>query len=165
MLPAGTTRRRLTSFVENSGLTMLDHGPIDGDILLSEDFNHSCRSQSAITFDWAPVERYYGNTAKRNVPMSKAIASILTCGMLLGSANLFTAQAMPLSFAPAKAAGSDVTLVAGGCGIGWHRGAYGYCRRNGSYVAPPVIYSQPIVVAPQACPYGGYWVGRYWHCY
>jgi hypothetical protein len=72
---------------------------------------------------------------------------------------------VPFSSAPAKTAGSDITLVAGGCGIGWHRDPYGYCRRNGAYVVPPVVYPRPVVVAPVACPYGGYWVGRTWRCY
>lgn len=26
---------------------------------------------------------------------------------------------------------TDITLVAGGCGVGLHRGPYGYCVRNG----------------------------------
>jgi hypothetical protein len=40
-------------------------------------------------------------------------------------------QAMPLTpIAPS----TDVIQVAGGCGVGWHRGPYGGCRRN--YVRP-----------------------------
>jgi hypothetical protein len=43
----------------------------------------------------------------------------------------FGAQAMPAS--KLKGATSDsgqITLVAGGCGRGWHRGPGGHCRRN-----------------------------------
>ena len=56
---------------------------------------------------------------------------------------------------------SLVVQVAGGCGIGFHRGPYGGCRRNGYYggvyygapapvVAAPVVVVPPVVVAP-AC--------------
>jgi hypothetical protein len=47
---------------------------------------------------------------------------------------------------------SDVILVAGGCGVGFHRGPYGYCVPNGPVVAPPVV------VAPRVCP-PGYYLG------
>jgi hypothetical protein len=98
--------------------------------------------------------------------MSKTTVTILSCGILLGSAVSFSAHALPLSSALTKTTDSEVTLVAGGCGIGWHRGPYGYCRRNGVYYGPPaVVYAPPVVVAPQVCPYGGYWVGRSWQCY
>jgi hypothetical protein len=59
------------------------------------------------------------------------------------------ANAMPLG-APANG-NSDVIAVAGGCGIGWHRGPYGGCRRN---------YANP---AAHACP-RGYHVGPYGGC-
>jgi hypothetical protein len=42
---------------------------------------------------------------------------------------------------------SDVILVAGGCGVGFHRGPYGYCVPNG-----------PVAVGPRACP-PGYYLG------
>jgi hypothetical protein len=105
--------------------------------------------------------------------MSKNIASILVCGVL-GSVFSFNAQALPLSPAPNQEAGSMVTLVAGGCGIGFHRGPYGGCLRNGVYapvvVAPyaaPVVvapYGAPVVVVPHGCPYG-YHYGAYGRCY
>jgi hypothetical protein len=47
---------------------------------------------------------------------------------------------------------ADVILVAGGCGAGFHRGAYGYCVPNGPMVGPPVA------VGPHACP-PGYYLG------
>lgn len=43
----------------------------------------------------------------------------------------FSAQAMPVSKVKGASSGSgQLTLVAGGCGRGWHRGPYGHCRRN-----------------------------------
>ena len=54
----------------------------------------------------------------------RSIASILVCGAL-GSLVSLSAQALPLVSAPANVAGPDVTLVAGGCGLGFHRGPYG----------------------------------------
>jgi len=47
-------------------------------------------------------------------------------------------QAMPI--APLSGIQSDVTLVAGGCGAGFHRGPNGGCRRNGGYAAPVHVY-------------------------
>jgi hypothetical protein len=64
---------------------------------------------------------------------------------------------MPL--APLSGATPDITLVAGGCGVGFHRGPYGGCLRNG----PGVVVGAPGVVvgAPRAYfTYGGrrcYW--------
>lgn len=55
------------------------------------------------------------------------------------------ANAMPLI--PDRAPSAMVTQVAGGCGVGWHRGPYGHCRRNG--------VGGPIVVAPPAIYYSG----------
>jgi hypothetical protein len=57
--------------------------------------------------------------------MSKRIASILVCG-LLGSIFSFEARAMPMSAASAQAVTPPVTLVRGFCGLGFHRGPYGY---------------------------------------
>ncbi len=45
------------------------------------------------------------------------------------SLSIVSVRAAPL--APLGAAAQpDVVLVAQGCGIGWHRGPYGGCRRN-----------------------------------
>ena len=43
------------------------------------------------------------------------------------------AAAMPV--APLMDVPSAITLTAGGCGIGFHRGPYGGCRPNGGYYA------------------------------
>jgi hypothetical protein len=53
------------------------------------------------------------------------------------------ASAMPL--APLSGGVSSIELTAGGCGVGFHRGPNGVCRRNG-YGAPVVV--APVVVAP-----------------
>jgi hypothetical protein len=63
----------------------------------------------------------------RNIVFASALA-------LLGLATAGPAQAMP--FPPlGDAAPSALTLTAGGCGIGFHRGPYGGCRPNGGYYA------------------------------
>jgi hypothetical protein len=43
---------------------------------------------------------------------------------------------------------SNVILVAGGCGRGWHRGPGGGCRPNAPVVVAPVV--APPVVRPNA---------------
>lgn len=84
--------------------------------------------------------------------MSKRMASILVGGAL-GAMISFSAQAFPVSSAAPGVTNSDLTLVAGGCGIGWHRGPYGNCVPNGAYYPPPV----------RACPYG-YRLDRWGRC-
>jgi hypothetical protein len=54
---------------------------------------------------------------------------------MLAAFCALTIFAVPaVSAAPAAAVnvqpGAKVILVAGGCGVGWHRGPYGGCRRN-----------------------------------
>jgi hypothetical protein len=70
--------------------------------------------------------------------MKSIFAIVLGAGLIAGAAS---AQAMPLS---PLAADNMVTHVAGGCGVGWHRGPYNGCRRN---------YAQPW---KHACPRGWY---------
>ncbi len=79
--------------------------------------------------------------------MNRLIAAALLVGALSGAG---VANAMPLApLAPAP--GVDVIEVAGGCGLGWHRGPYGGCRRN---------YANP---AAHPCPRGWY-LGPYGRC-
>ncbi len=59
----------------------------------------------------------------RNLIFTAAVASVLSLGAL--PANAMTAQPVPLATGTPQ-----VTLVAGGCGIGFHRGPYGGCRPN-----------------------------------
>jgi hypothetical protein len=61
---------------------------------------------------------------------------ILACGALLFS---FSLQASPILFRPVQKPAPDVTLVRGFCGLGFHRGPYGYCVRNGTVAVPPVV--------------------------
>jgi hypothetical protein len=91
--------------------------------------------------------------------MSKFLASV-AAGTLLASVAAFGAQAFPIQPSSAPSAALDVTLVAGGCGIGLHRGPHGGCRRN-------VVVAAPVVVAPVApvvtvCPLGTH-PGPYGH--
>lgn len=90
--------------------------------------------------------------------MNKLLSLAVAAGI-----NLFcvaATQAMPL--APLEQAQAGLTIpVAGGCGVGFHRGPYGGCRRNGYYggvyyggavVAPGVVVAAPpVVVAPGPC--------------
>lgn len=65
-----------------------------------------------------------------------------------------TASAMPVT-KPATPQ-SDVIAIAGGCGVGWHRGPYGVCVRNRApyYYGPYVYYAPP--PPPRRC----WWVTR-----
>jgi len=103
--------------------------------------------------------------------MSRKFALILTLPVLLFS---FNAQAFSALSVPAQTAAPDMTLVRGFCGLGFHRGPYGGCVRNGTVAAPPVVVAPhvvvapryappPVVVAPPVCPYG-YYLGPYGRC-
>ena len=85
--------------------------------------------------------------------MSKKLASVLVGGLFASMVSL-GAQALPLSPAPAGVANPDLTLVAGGCGPGWHRNPYGACVPN-RYYAP--------YYPPRACP-PGFWLTRWGRC-
>ncbi|MGH6727954.1 MAG: GCG_CRPN prefix-to-repeats domain-containing protein [Pseudolabrys sp.] len=60
--------------------------------------------------------------------MKKLVAFAFAIGLGVSAA---AAQALPL--VPDRAATGMIIQVAGGCGIGWHRGPLGGCRRNGWY--------------------------------
>lgn len=81
--------------------------------------------------------------------MKKLIAFAFAIGIGL-SVNV--AQAMPL--APDQGPSGMITKVAGGCGIGFHRGPYGGCRPN---LGGPAVVVAPgaVVVAPGVGPCGG----------
>ena len=97
--------------------------------------------------------------------MSKRITSILICGAL-GLIFSSEVRAMPVSPAPAHALTPFVTPVRGFCGLGFHRGPYGYCLRNGvPYMYVPSYPPPPRVVGvPYVCPFGFY-LGPYGHCH
>ncbi len=83
--------------------------------------------------------------------------SILAFGVAV---SIFSIEAQAFPIAPAQAPAPEVMQVRGFCGLGFHRGPYGYCVRNGvpygyvtpGYVAPVVV--APVVVAPRICPWG-----------
>jgi hypothetical protein len=63
-----------------------------------------------------------------------------------GAIGLFglAASVQAMQIAPLPASGPDVTLVAGGCGIGFHRGPYGGCRPNGYGYGGGVVVGAPV---------------------
>jgi len=78
--------------------------------------------------------------------MLREFVVILACGASLFS---FSAQASPILLVPMQKAVPDITLVRGFCGLGFHRGPYGYCVRNGTVAMPPVVVApSPVIVAP-----------------
>ncbi len=58
---------------------------------------------------------------------------------LMLSAVPLPAEAFPVAPAPAAAADAGLTLVAGGCGPGFHRGPLLGCRPNRLVVVRPLI--------------------------
>ncbi len=104
----------------------------------------------------------------------------LVFGALLFS---FSVQASPLPFVPMQKAAPNIILVWDWCGLGFHRSVYGYCIRNGTVAAPPVVVPAPVevvpapvevvpapvvvqpypVVVPLVCP-SGYSLGPYGRC-
>jgi hypothetical protein len=93
--------------------------------------------------------------------MSRKLA-LTVVGALAGLLMSFSAQAVPASSTSAQIDRSGITLVAGGCGIGFHRSVYGYCVRNGYYAPPPppAYYAPPGLLT---CPYP-YRLGPYGRC-
>ena len=55
------------------------------------------------------------------------ITVAMSAPLLFGAA---AAQAMPAGAGASLAQTSHITLVSGGCGPGFHRGAFGRCRPN-----------------------------------
>jgi hypothetical protein len=78
----------------------------------------------------------------------------------IGLSGLAVAPVHAMQIAPLSASAPYVTPVAGGCGIGFHRGPYGGCRPNGyGYGVGGVVVGAPVY------HYGyGYHGGYYgWH--
>jgi hypothetical protein len=59
---------------------------------------------------------------KRGIALVATIVAVFTF-------VAFGAQAMPASKLKGASSG-QITLVAGGCGKGYHRGPHGHCHRN-----------------------------------
>jgi hypothetical protein len=97
--------------------------------------------------------------------MSK-MALILACGVVASTFS-FEVRAFPGSPLPVSVAAPEAIPVRGFCGLGFHRGPYGYCVRNGvpyGYVAP-VVVAPPVMVAPRVvCPYGYTFYPAYGRC-
>ena len=75
---------------------------------------------------------------------------------LLGLAAAVPAEAMAFP-PPGEEAPSAITLIAGGCGIGFHRGPWGGCRPNGYYGYRPYAYGyRPYAYGYGYRPYGFY---------
>jgi hypothetical protein len=93
--------------------------------------------------------------------MKKLIIAVCFAG--IGLAGISPSQALPLVPIDQARAGV-IILVAGGCGIGLHRGPYGGCRVNEREVV--VVPAAPVVVAPvvvaRPCPLGMH-LGPYGH--
>lgn len=66
--------------------------------------------------------------------MSKLFLTLVFGGAVALTA--FNAQALPSAPQGPLNASSDVIQVAGGCGVGWHRGPRGGCRPNAVVVVP-----------------------------
>jgi hypothetical protein len=95
--------------------------------------------------------------------MLKAISVLSVAAGLTFAAS--AGQAMPLSADIDGNSSPHLTLVRGGCGLGWHRGPYGGCRPN---VGPAVVVVGPVPYwrGPGWRFYGGCWRGPYGavHC-
>ena len=78
---------------------------------------------------------------------------LASMGVAFLALTSFGAQAKPTSSILSQTGAYDVTMVAGGCGVGFYRGPLGGCVRGagGVVVAPrPVVVApRPVVVAPR----------------
>jgi hypothetical protein len=61
--------------------------------------------------------------------VKKTVLLAAALGLTITFAS-YDSQAFPTFGGSNLAQPSDVTTVAGGCGLGWHRGPWGGCRRN-----------------------------------
>jgi hypothetical protein len=99
--------------------------------------------------------------------MFRTIRLSFACAVLGASLAPLGAQAFPISSLDSQL-GSDVTLVAGGCGIGYYRDGFGVCRPNGAVVVVPglpLVVAPPVVIAPAVVCGGGYrWHPRFRRC-
>jgi len=91
--------------------------------------------------------------------LKSLVFSAPVAGLLMTAASAMPIT-MPIANPAAKpvAPQSDVIAVAGGCGIGWHRGPYGVCVRNRApyYYGPHAYYVPPPPPPPRRC----WWVTR-----
>jgi hypothetical protein len=83
----------------------------------------------------------------RNIVFASALA-------LVGFAAAAPVHSMPFP-ALADQVPSAITLTAGGCGIGFHRGPYGGCRPNGGYAYGYHPYARPYGYYGRRCWWRG----------
>ncbi len=69
--------------------------------------------------------------------MRKTIKLAVAAAFITAALPL-TAEAFPIANAPAATPDAGVTLVAGGCGPGFHRGPFLGCRPN-RFIARPFV--------------------------
>jgi len=90
-------------------------------------------------------------------------AFILAAALSL-SAAFAPSDARAFSVPPAGYQSDSIIRVEGGCGPGFHRNPYGYCRPNGpgpGWVAPgPAVVPVPVPVPGYG--YGAYYGRRCW---
>ncbi|MET0676672.1 MAG: hypothetical protein ABW175_12820 [Bradyrhizobium sp.] len=80
-------------------------------------------------------------------------AALAVSAMMAGpAAQAFTLPAQP------NVTDENVVHVAGGCGLGWHRGPWGGCRPNYYAYYRPYAYAAPGGCVWRTTPYGTRWV-------
>ena len=91
---------------------------------------------------------------------------LFVSGLIVAAVGLSSVAAQAIPLAPNQTPASMIIKVAGGCGVGFHRGPNGGCRVNGSSGAV-VVVPGAVVVAPGG-PCGGRGQHRvcdgYGHC-
>ncbi len=78
--------------------------------------------------------------------MSTKPLKLAAAAAFMMSALPLSAEAFPVATAPAASANTGITLVAGGCGPGFHRGPFLGCRPNRVFVRP--VFVRPLVRRP-----------------
>jgi len=103
----------------------------------------------------------HGHARGTNMASDEVTSRLTVSAAFLGLMLPFAAQAAPAASVLGQFATPDVHLVAGGCGLGFYRGPYGYCVPNGRVIVPPpAAVAPPVVIGPRVCP-PGYRLGPY----
>ena len=84
------------------------------------------------------------------------MTKLLSLGVIIGVSSFSIAAAQSMPLATFDHSQTNLTIpVAGGCGLGFHRGPYGGCRRNGYYGGRywgGAVVAPGVVVAPRVVP-------------
>jgi hypothetical protein len=78
----------------------------------------------------------------------RTVLKLAAAAAVLSAALPLSAEAMPVAGVPG-ASDAGVTLVAGGCGPGFHRGPFLGCRANRPILRP--LLRRPFVRRPLIC--------------